>query len=720
MAFLTAIKMLPNHSNANVPTDSQVAIEVLKKSYRGDFQGFQEEFFGTIKDKHLNIHLVKVKGHEDPENIIVDKLAKEGAQGQNMIDITKLLSQNQKILINTNKKTIIFDYRKYIKDIQRKEYLDIFEDKSDLPFNQSQSLTHINLKYMDQRFDTETKLSIWRNMTDSHIRQFRQVYCDNCECEVDLERFIYYCEETECFRRYFLTKFTNLTGASSLIQNYKSIFTSINHNFEFQQKLKMKEDHQLLEIPTEIWQCCIFEYWLGPLHQIELNNHDQIMKFKKVVQPRMIERLDLSTVRTIQKFCCAVSKKFKALFVVEMNEFWRRVSNVLEMVVYWQRFASSEGLSLAKGDISVGESIGYVKMQKLIETTEMNCNREYADIIDTSECIDSWGGANVDITEIENEFDTHEVNQQFERRIQQLMFSNEKFEKIEEHNQILAYDLFLHKALMLSLDMISHFDSEKHSGYYNSYDTFENCCLISKGLFTQNFSDTKALGLMVDLNNLQDFSIFKQMASNYIALSINLNEWTYQGFSIPDHIQYLCFRFSTITYFDEGALLYSNFLEEEGVFPNVRDLTIRYDCPEYCENIENYEKIEKNIIAGLTRKRFPKLLRISLQGFSILERFLECDLLREIPYVEIIPQSMDIQYEPITNWSEGKVHNLVKKHFIENESLIHHLVMHANISRVSGDADYDSIKEYYDLSIGRFVASISHSSFVEYFDKCYE
>ena len=230
MAILTAIKMLPNHSNANVHTDSQVAIEVLKKSYRGDFQGFQEEFFGTIKDKHLNIHLVKVKGHEDPENIIVDKLAKEGAQGQNMIDITKLLSQNQKILINTNKKTIIFDYRKYIKDIQRKEYLDIVEDKSDLPFNQSQSLTNINLKYMDQRFDTETKLSIWRNMTDSHIRQFRQVYCDNCECEVDLEHFIYYCEETECFRRYFLTKFTNLTGASCKLRPHDTFWDRHNSN----------------------------------------------------------------------------------------------------------------------------------------------------------------------------------------------------------------------------------------------------------------------------------------------------------------------------------------------------------------------------------------------------------------------------------------------------------------------------------------------------------
>ncbi|EFC41421.1 predicted protein [Naegleria gruberi] len=402
-----------------------------------------------------------------------------------------------------------------------------------------------------------------------------------------------------------------------------------------------------------------------------------------------------------------------------MSEFWRRVSNVLELVIYWKRYESFEGCSLATGDLSVTEAIPLVRMQKLIEATEMNSNREYAQIIDPSKCYRSYHPY-PSLDTIENEVDTPEMNEQFEKRMQKLVVSNEKFEKISALTHLNSYDLFLHKALILSLNMISYFDSEKWSGYYDEGDTYENCCLISQGLFSKDSSDSKALGLMIDMNQDQDFTQFNQVASNYIAISIVLNEWNYRNFAIPDHVQYLCFQFGRLSYFYEGSELYANFLSEQEVFPNVRDLTIRMDTFLDDSYWDFVKTIENNIISGINRKRFPKLVRLSLQGFSLMDNLMELDILSELPYVEIISHSKDYNFNVIPNWSQRRVHDFIKHRFLEKDSLIHHFITHANINRLGQDADYESIKEFYDLSLGKFVASISHSSIAEYYTNCSE
>ncbi|EFC47667.1 predicted protein [Naegleria gruberi] len=405
-----------------------------------------------------------------------------------------------------------------------------------------------------------------------------------------------------------------------------------------------------------------------------------------------------------------------------MHDFWKKVSNVLEMVVYWKRYQTFEGFSLAVGDITVDESVAQVKMQKLIEATEMNSNREYNQIIDPSMCEKNSYYFGVDLDLIPNDFTDGEVNTLFEERVQKLMVSESKFEKIRAITQLEPYDLFLHKALILALDMVSYFDSERHMSYstYNCYDTFEKCCLISKGLFTRNMSD-RSLGLLIDLENEREetVNLFEKLEPIYVAISIHITPDHYQHFTAPKHAQFLCLAFAH--FLNETPCPYENFLEGQE-FPNVRDLTIKMPPIEnnYYFKIDT-KQVEKNILSSITRKRFPKLLRISIQGCSRIDNLLELEIFSELMYVEIIPQKMGDDYNYILNWSERRVHNFINHQFIEKDSsLIHQLVVHANIVRNSADANYDSIKEFYDMSRGKFVPCISRSSINEYYDRCYE
>ena len=442
------------------------------------------------------------------------------------------------------------------------------------------------------------------------------------------------------------------------------------------------------------------------------------MKFKNLIYPRILNGLDVENVRAVHKWCKTISRKTTYLFLVEMGDFWKEVSNILEMVVYWKRYQSFGGFSLARGDISVYESIPFVKMQKLIEAVEMNSNREYKDIIDKSKC-NGYSFEDVDLNEIENEFIDEDVNKLFEERVQKLMVSESKFEKIKQITQLDPYDLFLHKALILSLDMVSYFDSERHSGE-SCYETLERCYLFSKGLFTDNFMDSSSLGLLIDLeyNFEEDSIIFETLQPIYVAISINFNK-NYQQFTIPKHAQFLCFSF--VTSYETGEE-YDNFLEGHEEFSNVRDLTIRFPSTEnnYYLQIDT-GKLERNILSAITRKRFPKLLRISIQGCNSLDDLVNYEILSELMYVEIINTRRNQDYEKIHNWSERRVHNFVNRLFIEKkDSLIHQLVLYANIVRCNPDANFDTIKEYYDMSREKFVACISHSSINEYYDRCYE
>ncbi|EFC50091.1 predicted protein [Naegleria gruberi] len=431
----------------------------------------------------------------------------------------------------------------------------------------------------------------------------------------------------------------------------------------------------------------------------------------------MVDTLNIQTIRTVHTLCCVTSKKACQLFMQEMHDYWKKVSNVLEMVVYWKRYQSFEGFSLARGDISVYDSVSLVKMQKLIEATEMNSNREYSQIIDPSMCGFHYQ-IPVDLDGIPNDFANEEVNKLFEERVDTLMISESKFEKIKSITQLEPYDLYLHKAFILVLDMITYFDSERFKNdSYMYWDTLERSCLISKGLVSSNPTD-RSLGFVIDMEtDIESLMLLRQLEPTCVALSINFTSEHYQQFVIPNkYAQFLCFSFQIP---NETSTEYDNFLDGQE-FPNVIDLTIRLASSDsnYYFKIDT-ERLERNILSAITRKKFPKLLRISIQGCSCIYKLLEQEIFSELAYVEIIPQT-DRDME-LYNWSERRVHNFINHHFIEKDhSLIHQLVVHAKIVRNDPDAKYDTIKELYDMSRGKFAACISHSSINEYYDRCYE
>ena len=199
-AIVTAVKYLPEKSKATIFTDSQVSLQILKnKKYSGMFECLWKEYKRTVRDKNLNVKLEKVKGHIDKGNIKADNLAKQGALNGQHIDIQDLLQHKQRYL--KNDEIIIFDFKKYLSS-KSKEILDK-NNRGKSSLHVSKDWSSINLKYIQKKMDPDTKLSVWRNLTNSHIRQFKKKNCSCCDMIVDLEHYIYYCPNTQVYRDFF-------------------------------------------------------------------------------------------------------------------------------------------------------------------------------------------------------------------------------------------------------------------------------------------------------------------------------------------------------------------------------------------------------------------------------------------------------------------------------------------------------------------------------------
>ncbi|KAF0976485.1 hypothetical protein FDP41_004384 [Naegleria fowleri] len=217
-AILTSLKILPPKSKAKIHTDSEISIHVLKnKAYNGIFNCFKHEYQQVIQQSNLNIQLIKVKGHVNKGNIKADELAKKGAQEHNYFDIKKLFS-NQTILATSN--TIIFDIKK---SIQKKRYDVMFSqfDRDNSSLHLTKNWSSINLKFIKSKIDTNTKWSIWRNLTSNHIKQHKERQCAHCKCPGTLKHFIYYCPNTQCFRDFFYTKFLDITSMQCILNDYQ-------------------------------------------------------------------------------------------------------------------------------------------------------------------------------------------------------------------------------------------------------------------------------------------------------------------------------------------------------------------------------------------------------------------------------------------------------------------------------------------------------------------
>ncbi|KAG2387388.1 hypothetical protein C9374_001720 [Naegleria lovaniensis] len=128
-SILTSIHLIPNRSKATIHTDSQVAIQALKKNYRGRFLLFYREFQKIIRARSLQISLKKVKGHKDPENIKVDALARQSLSQPTIFDIRQLFGK-QRLLTKTD--IIIFNQREMTQTFHHKKMTTKLDDNPNL------------------------------------------------------------------------------------------------------------------------------------------------------------------------------------------------------------------------------------------------------------------------------------------------------------------------------------------------------------------------------------------------------------------------------------------------------------------------------------------------------------------------------------------------------------------------------------------------------------
>src|SRR3989338_6269178 len=122
----------------------------------------------------------------------------------------------------------------------------------------------------------------------------------------------------------------------------------------------------------------------------------------------------------------------KRIFVDEFEEFWLRVSNFFEMIVYWKRCESLSGMSLGQGDITLYEAVKMVKIQKLIQSTEVNVNLEYSELISHSDCRKHcYSGISTPTEDAEylkskvNEIETLKMNEESKLRVKNLMIDQD-------------------------------------------------------------------------------------------------------------------------------------------------------------------------------------------------------------------------------------------------------------------------------------------------------
>ena len=103
--------------------------------------------------------------------------------------------------------------------------MEIVRDKSSLPL--PQGWYSINLKYLKADLDPLTKLAIWRNMSDNHIRQHKITECSTCKQISNFEHYIYHCPSTQHFREFFYEKFKKLTNTGCKLK-YELIYWDYN------------------------------------------------------------------------------------------------------------------------------------------------------------------------------------------------------------------------------------------------------------------------------------------------------------------------------------------------------------------------------------------------------------------------------------------------------------------------------------------------------------
>ena len=260
----------------------------------------------------------------------------------------------------------------------------------------------------------------------------------------------------------------------------------------------------------------------------------------------------------------------------------------------------------------------------------------------------------------------------------------------------MSYELFVFKAIILSLDMVSYFDVE--NACMDGWDLM----LVVKQMTALEYYDTP-LALESERN----------CGEGALLTTIVNPAWDTMDPKSYNTIQYL-----TIYLQDQNCNV--NSLSDR-VFPNVKYLRLVFDKDFYWYQGRTLSTDTGSMLVDLFKKQtFPKLIHLSVRGLQTLSNLFEIEILDQLLYFDITGNDRDC-YSRTSTWHGQNGLNSLYPKLLTDNNLMHHLILQGIIHHYwPQDVTTEILKQYYNSTKDHFVASLSHSSINHYYQNCYE
>ncbi|KAG2389626.1 hypothetical protein C9374_014186 [Naegleria lovaniensis] len=484
--------------------------------------------------------------------------------------------------------------------------------------------------------------------------------------------------------------------------------------------------HSLLfHLPREIFLYNIFEYLIGPIglfsrafHALDHTTYQDDLSLSNLLSDPIVSNFSISfeNVKGLNSFCMATCKTLVERFLpsqfgstddrcddaehynIFMEKYWLTLSNMLDLIIYLKRKPNS--LSLVQGDFNAIEAEEMANIQILYQNVEFGKCVKYSETIMDGNS--SWYASNyIDhIRSLKDENDVELIALNYEERLRLVVMSFDKYEqvKMQMKGKISSFELFLMKAHILSLGMLEHFDVEQYHSYNQNY----------MDLVHEDFYDNLTFPHVA---SRCDYSLDENQAEKSVVASVK-EFWPNKDMLPSSAIQFLSVGF------DE----YFGSCFDDIVFPNVKYLRIVIGHEQYSRTEESIQA-EKQLFSALTSKAFPKLCHLSVKGIYNLQTLSQCEILQQLLYLDVIPFPYDEGSSFKLLWNENEMPTLIQLLTRETCPVAPHLIqliVHGSINCKWSDLTWDRLKEFYQTTRNKFVASLSHSSIQEFYSTCCE
>ncbi|KAL9650398.1 hypothetical protein ABK040_016465 [Willaertia magna] len=484
------------------------------------------------------------------------------------------------------------------------------------------------------------------------------------------------------------------------------------------------------------------------------------------------------------------------------DRLWLNCYNFQEKLTYWIRTTEFDNLLLNHKSFCIpAEKIPYMyKLEKLIQFKERGVTVEEKDAQFIETLIDNkFNEYNNELEEEENTKDyvnkekqnirkqiKEDENTMFyseeeglkglKERLNKLMITEQ--EVLENNNLHNLFDLFIFKALLLTLKIYRKFDCDTNdtdtyktrimsSKYLESYDVdgeFNDCDYKKKGINCKkyglsihgpyawdSFLTFNGCYVFFDNDDSQDKekNIYvlkkglpltedqvKEKLNNYFYLHLQnvgfFNE-EFKNLIFPNSIRILSFHFSSHLFYSIKPKDQWDNLFENVKFPNVKYLRIYFDhsafnCGDdefieiedaiknksYISDNNNFNELQSFILKHLLKKE-----RFPSLNHLVLNGFSKDNLIEECD-ISLLQQLLTIEFRfELTEEAEKKCSEIYSPLIALNSKLLKFVIVQTYLDpRLTKAISYEELEKYYDLKDKTFVFSIGNISLTVFYERC--